>query len=151
VSKSAEQLMESYRLRETEAANRKRLAELQADAYGLAFRFARDGSGTVGAELVLALKECLQACEALVGDLIIASRRERGWDGLTPRAEHESWLRSLRTTLLERAADVHREAELARRANNTPAVRRLFESKNRFELVAAALGDLIARSKNIGG
>jgi hypothetical protein len=48
--------------------------------------------------------------------------------------------------LLQAAADVHREAEWARRANNTRAADRLFATKNRFELVAAALGELIARS-----
>lgn len=47
---------------------------------------------------------------------------------------------------MERAADVHREAEWARRANNTSAAGRLFAIKNRCESMAAALGDLIARS-----
>ena len=136
--------MERLHVQDAEAASRKRLAELHADALGLAFRFAREGCGTVGAELVLALKEHLLACEAVVGDVIAAHRRGRGWDDVATREEHVSWLGSLRTKLLQAAADVHREAEWARRANNTRAAGRLFASKNRFELVAAALGELIA-------
>jgi hypothetical protein len=96
---------------------------------------------------VLALKECLLACEAVVGDVIAARRKLRGWVDLVPRQDHVSWLVSLRTKLMQEASDVHREAEWARRANNTPTSGRLFAIKNRFELVAAALGDLIARSE----
>jgi hypothetical protein len=78
--------------------------------------------------------------------VIAAHRRRRGWDDVATRQEHVSWLGSLRTKLIEKAADVHREAEWARRANDTRAAGRLFAIKNRCELVAAALGDLIARS-----
>lgn len=135
--------MERLRLMDAEFANRKRLAELRRDAFALALRFAEDGSGAAGAELVLALKECLQACGAVVADVIASHRQRRGWDDVATRQEHVSWLRSVRTTLMERAADVHREAEWARRANNTRAAGRLFVTKNRYELVGAALGDLI--------
>ncbi len=138
---------ERLRIQDAEVASRKRLPELQADAFGLAFRFARDGSGAAGAELVLALKECLQACEAVVGDVISARRRlGPGWDDAAPREAHVTWLCSLRTRLTEEAADAHREAEVARLANNTRAAGRLFAIKNRFEFVAAALSDLVARS-----
>jgi hypothetical protein len=122
-----------------------RLPELQADAFGLAFRFAHEGNGAAGAQLVLALKECLLACDALVGDTI-AARRRLGRDDIAPRQEHVRWLGSLRATLKQEAADAHREAEVARRANDTHAAARLFAIKNRFELVAAALGDLVAQS-----
>lgn len=140
---STETATDRLRLLDAESASRMRLPELQADAYGLALRLAWEGSGAAGAELVLALKECLLACEAVVGDVIAAGRRLRGWDDVATRQRHVTWLRSVRATLMEQAAHVHREAEWNRHANNTRAAGRLFAIKNRFEFVATALGDLI--------
>jgi hypothetical protein len=147
---SAGSATERLRLLDAESASRKRLAYLHGDAFDLAFRFAREGSGAAGAELVLALKECLQACEAVVADVIASHRQRRGWDDVATRQEHVAWLRSLRSTLIERAADVHREAEWARLASDTRAAGQLFAVKNRFEFVAAALGDLVRRAHNSG-
>jgi hypothetical protein len=135
---------ESLRLQEAEVASRKRLPELEADAFVLAFRLAREGSGAAGAEMALALKECLLACEAIVGD-VVAIRRRLGWEDVTTHQCHVRFLESLRTRLQQEAADAHRKAEVARRANSTRAAG-LFAIKNRFEAVAAALGDVIARS-----
>ena len=147
---SAETVTERLRIQEAAVASKMRLPELQMDAFGLAFRFSREGSGAAGVELVLALKECLLACEAVVGD-VVAARRRLGWDDVTTRQEHVRWLGSLRTRLKQEAADAHRQAEIARRANNTHAAGRLFAIKNRFEFVAAALGDLVTRSASSPG
>jgi len=141
----AETATERLRLWDTEVASRRRLAELHRDAFDLALRFTGEGSGAASAELVLALKECLLACEAVVGDVIAVSRRRQGWEDVATRQQHLSYLRSLRTTLMQKAADTHREAEWARRADNARAAGRLFGIKNRCEFVAAALGELVAR------
>jgi len=137
------------------------LAELQADALGLALRFASDGNGVVGAELMLALKECLQACEAVVLDATSARQRlglrRKQTLGLASdevswvREQHVTWLISLKERLLQEAADAHRKAERARRMSDTRGARRLFGIKNRCEAVAAALGDLAAHSDGSEG
>lgn len=119
---------------------RRRLAELRADAFALALRFGYEGDGAAGVELVAALKEVLQACEAVqrqVGELV------KEPEAMRLREERADWMRSVTAMLRDAAARVHHDAEIARRAENVRAARRLFAVKNRFEAVAAAVAGLI--------
>lgn len=68
---------------EAEIASQKRLPLLWGDVIELAFRFAWEEDRAASVELILALKECLRACEAVLGD-VIDLRRHRGMDGVLP-------------------------------------------------------------------